>query len=45
MARVMEAIFAVDESHCLELTTAEWEARDLHRKFTESFLQPLRPLL
>ena len=45
MARVMEEIFAVDESHCLELTTAEWEARDLHRKFTETFLQPLRPLL
>jgi len=45
MARVMEEIFAVDESHCLELTAAEWEARDLHRKFTEMFLQPLRPLL
>ncbi len=45
MARVMEEIFAVDESNCLELTRAEWEARDLHRKFTESFLHPLRPLL
>lgn len=45
MAREMEAIFAVDESHCLELTHAEWDARDLHRKFTERFLQPLRPLL
>ena len=45
MAQVMEEIFAVDESNCLELTRAEWEARDLHRKFTESFLHPLRPLL
>ena len=29
----------------LELSRDEWEARDLHRKFTERFLQPLRPLL
>ena len=36
---------AVDESNCLELTLAEWEARDLHRKFTETVLWPLRPLL
>ena len=35
----------VDQSNCLELTSGEWEARDLHRKFTESFLKPLRPLL
>ena len=44
-AGAMEEIFAVDESNCLELTLSEWQARDLHRKFTESFLAPLRPLL
>ena len=41
----MEEIFLLDESNSLELTLDEWEARDLHRKFTESFLGPLRPLL
>ena len=41
----LEEIFAVDESNCLELTRSEWEARDLHRKFTEMILAPLRPLL
>mgnify|MGYP006146677071 CR=1 FL=1 len=41
----LEEIFLVDQSNCLELTSEEWEARDLHRKFTEAFLQPLRPLL
>jgi len=45
MAEAMEEIFAVDESGSLELTRDEWEARDLHRKFTEGLLQPLRPLL
>ena len=35
MARTMEEIFRLDESNSLELTRAEWEARDLHRKFTE----------
>ncbi len=45
MARTLESIFAVDETNCLELTRAEWEARDLHRKFTEFVLGPLRPLL
>ena len=45
LAREMEDIFRVDESNCLELTLAEWEARDLHRKFTEMLLGPLRPLL
>jgi cardiolipin synthase len=45
LAEAMEAIFAVDESNCLELTSHEWEARDLHRKFTEFVLAPLRPLL
>jgi cardiolipin synthase len=44
-AAVMEKVFRTDESNCLELTLDEWQARDLNRKFTESFLAPLRPLL
>ena len=44
-AAVMEQVFRNDETNCLELTLDEWEARDLNRKFTESFLAPLRPLL
>lgn len=44
-ASALEEIFAIDEGHCLELTSGEWEARDLHRKFTEFVLAPLRPLL
>ena len=45
LAKTLEEIFRVDESNSLELTSAEWEARDLHRKFTEFVLAPLRPLL
>lgn len=45
LAVAMEEIFAVDESNSLELTLDEWQARDLHRKFTEIILKPLRPLL
>lgn len=45
LARQMEKIFEVDETNTLELSHAEWEARDLHRKFTEAVLAPLRPLL
>ena len=45
MAATLEEVFRVDESNCLELTLDEWEARDLHRKFTESCSAPLRPLL
>jgi len=45
LAAAMEEIFAVDESNSLELTIGEWGARDLHRKFTEFVLAPLRPLL
>jgi cardiolipin synthase A/B len=44
-AQTLEEIFATDQSNCLELTQGEWEARDLHRKFTELMLAPLRPLL
>ncbi|MDO9495699.1 MAG: phospholipase D-like domain-containing protein [Nocardioides sp.] len=45
LAKRLEEVFATDESNCLELTRGEWEARDLHRKFTEYVLAPLRPLL
>lgn len=45
LAVAMEEIFAVDEANALELTLTEWQARDLHRKFTEIVLKPLRPLL
>jgi len=44
-AAALEEIHHTDESHSLELTQSEWEARDLHRKFTELVLGPLRPLL
>ena len=45
LAKDLEAIWAVDEANCIELTRGEWEARDLHRRFTELVLRPLRPLL
>ncbi|MBJ7529287.1 MAG: phosphatidylserine/phosphatidylglycerophosphate/cardiolipin synthase family protein [Nocardioides sp.] len=45
LAKTLEEIWMVDESNSLELTRGEWEARDLHRKFTELVLRPLRPLL
>ena len=45
LAKQLEDIFVVDQSNCLELTSGEWEARDVHRKFTEAILKPLRPLL
>ena len=45
LAESMEAIFATDCTNSLELTMAEWQARDVHRKFTEFVLTPLRPFL
>jgi cardiolipin synthase A/B len=45
MAAVLEEVFTTDEENCLPLSRNEWEARDLHRKFTEHVLAPLRPLL
>jgi cardiolipin synthase len=45
LAATLEKIFLVDESNCAPLTGVEWDARDLHRKFTEFVLAPLRPLL
>ncbi len=44
-AAEMEHIFTVDQTNCFELTIGEWQTRDLHRKFTEYVLAPLRPLL
>ncbi len=45
MASKMEEIFQTDLSNARELKTAEWEARGVHRRFTEALLAPLRPLL
>ena len=45
MAAEMERIFALDVSNSVELTEREWSARGLHRRFTELFQGPLRPLL
>ena len=45
LAASLEKIFLTDESNCAPLTRYEWEARDLHRKFTESFLRPLGRIL
>jgi cardiolipin synthase len=44
-AAEMERIFATDLSSCVELTAERWEARGVHKKFTELVLTPLRPLL
>ena len=45
MAAQMEKIFETDLSNATELETAAWEARGIHRHFTEAVLMPLRPLL
>ena len=45
MAEQMERIFATDLTNCVELTVETWAARGAHRKFTETVLAPLRPLL
>ncbi len=45
MAAEMERIFATDLGNSVELTAPEWDARGVHRKFTEMVLAPLRPLL
>jgi cardiolipin synthase len=44
-AAQMETIFTTDLSNSVELTAQEWDARGIHRKFTELVLAPLRPLL
>ncbi|GAA1092804.1 phospholipase D-like domain-containing protein [Nocardioides dubius] len=45
LAEVMERIFELDLTNCVELTSGEWESRDIYRRFTEAVLSPLRPLL
>jgi cardiolipin synthase A/B len=45
LAKELEDVWSIDESNCIELSRGEWEARDLHRRFTELVLRPLRPLL
>jgi cardiolipin synthase len=45
LAETLEGIWTTDASNSIELTRGEWEARDLHRRFTETVLRPLRPLL
>jgi cardiolipin synthase len=45
MAAAMEQVFATDLTNTRELKRAEWEARGVHRRFTEALLAPLRPLL
>ncbi|WP_372735323.1 phosphatidylserine/phosphatidylglycerophosphate/cardiolipin synthase family protein [Nocardioides sp.] len=45
LAAVLDEIWELDQSNCIELTQGEWQVRDLHRKFTEMVLRPLRPML
>jgi len=45
LARQMERIFTTDLGNCVELTRETWEARGIHKRFTEIVLAPLRPLL
>ncbi len=45
MAAELERIFEVDLTNAAELTAREWASRGIHKKFTELFLTPLRPLL
>jgi cardiolipin synthase A/B len=45
MAKEMERIFETDLRNSVRLTREVWEARGAHKKFTEAFLAPLRPLL
>ena len=45
MAAQMEVIFENDLSNAQELKLPEWEARGIHKRFTETVLAPLRPLL
>ncbi len=45
LAEQMERVFLTDLSNARELTREEWDARGVHRKFTELVLAPLRPFL
>ena len=44
-AEAMERIYETDLTNCEELTSETWEARGVHRRFTEMVLAPLRHLL
>ncbi|WP_310963726.1 phospholipase D-like domain-containing protein [Nocardioides terrisoli] len=45
LAAEMEKIFETDQSNCSELHMDEWRMRDIYRRFTEMFLNPLRHVL
>jgi cardiolipin synthase len=45
LATEMEKIFETDQSNCSELHMDEWRMRDVYRRFTEMFLNPLRHVL
>lgn len=45
LARRMEEIFTNDLLNTWPLTAAEWQSRDIYRRFTEVVFKPLRPLL
>ncbi|MET3960191.1 cardiolipin synthase [Marmoricola sp. OAE513] len=45
MAKVMEEIFRSDLEQCSHLAPRDWNARGIHRRFTEAVLNPLRHLL
>ena len=45
MAEVMEAVFASDLEQSSFLSPRDWNARGIHRRFTEGVLRPLRHLL
>ena len=45
LAAEMERIYETDLTNTLQLTLAEWQARDVYARFTEMILKPLRPLL
>jgi cardiolipin synthase len=45
MAKVMEAVFTSDLEQSSYLSPRDWNARGIHRRFTEGLLRPLRHLL
>nr|WP_179503719.1 phospholipase D-like domain-containing protein [Nocardioides daedukensis] len=45
LAATMEAIFETDLSNCVPVTLADWERRNIYRRFTEAVLAPLRHVL
>ncbi|HNO39774.1 MAG TPA: phospholipase D-like domain-containing protein, partial [Marmoricola sp.] len=45
LAQNMEEIFTNDLLNTWPLSAAEWESRDIYRRFTEIVFKPLRPML